>query len=390
MVDIIAFVADFLVSFFIILLLLVFFYGQNWQGWYASKQIKKAVNDLGVWRDYGIELIKTSIDPFRSESITNREIEIFIREMLDFFVLTPSTLEPQVYRKLHFLMSKREERYNQLIKRFLPNIDGISLIKISSLLNTTTELDSLCKNVRHNLIIGEKTKSYLFLLQTAAEITQTMLTAKAYVQALDSFMGNSPIGDSIGPLTVKTFVEDTNSINLTKLNELKQELTFHDIFFEEVNFKLRNCICGRPIGPESRVGKPGNALESLINQLDSENRKISLIITIDAFLRLEGEKSGTVAQGLGVAVGSGANKVTNIDKFQIETIALKHKPSIPLEAIVCRESIVEAVQPMTEEISIAVPKIIRLLKQIIRSQTNQQDNIIILGIGNAIGIPLKD
>lgn len=388
MVDVLASIADFLISFFVILLLLVFFYGQNWQGWYASKQIKKAVNDLSIWRDYGIELIKKSIDPFRSESVTNREIEVFIREMLDFFVLSPSTIEPQVYQKLHFLMSKREERFHQLIKKFLPHIDDLSLTKITSLLNATTELDSLCKNVRHNLIVGEKTKSYLFLLQTASEISQTMLTAKAYVRALDSFMGTSPIGDSIGPLAVKNFIQDSNGKGFASGDEQDHVYRFNDIFFQEIKFKSRNCICGRPIGPESRVGKPGDALESLLNKLSANNRKVSLIITIDAFLRLEGEKSGTVAQGLGVAVGSG--KSTNIDKFQIETIALKQQPSIPLEAIVCRESIVEAVQPMTEEILVAVPKIIRLLKQIIRSQTEPYDNIIVLGIGNAIGIPLRD
>ncbi|WP_371805776.1 DUF1512 family protein [Candidatus Lokiarchaeum ossiferum] len=388
MVDILGSIADFLISFFVILLLLVFFYGQNWQGWYASKQIKRAVNDLAVWRDYGIELIKKSIDPYRSESITNREIEVFIREMLDFFVLSPSTIEPHIYQKMHFLMSRREERFHQLIKKFLPNIDDLSLTKITSLLNTTIELDSLCKNVRHNLIVGEKTKSYLFLLQTASEISQTMLTAKAYVRALDSFMGTSPIGDSIGPLAVKNFVLDNITKKYPSGDELEQDFKFNDIIFEEIMFKSRNCICGRPIGPESRVGKPGDALESLLNKLNSENRQIALIITIDAFLRLEGEKSGTVAQGLGVAIGAGKN--TNIDKFQIESIALKQNPSIPLEAIVCRESIVEAVQPMTEEILGAVPKIVRLLKQIIRSQTEPQDNIIILGIGNAIGISLRD
>jgi len=91
---------EFLTTFFIILLLLVFFYGQNWQGWYAGRQIKKSLKRLNKWKKHGINLIQNIIEPISSEGITPREITEFINKMLDFFVVPPSQLDPPIYEKI--------------------------------------------------------------------------------------------------------------------------------------------------------------------------------------------------------------------------------------------------------------------------------------------------
>ena len=366
---------DYLVLIFFILMLMVFFYGQNWQGWYAGRQLTNSLRLLGIWRDYGISIVHQELTTLVSPTLTNSDIKQFIQKMLEFFVISPSPIDPPLYNKIHFLSAEREKRYRNLIENFISIKSKEKIATITSLLQATTEIDILYKKVNHNLLVGKQTKSYWFLLQSAAEITQIMLNAHAYRAALDSFLLKRPIGDSIGPMVVADFTHSyQENANVTSLD--------HGYCQSIVNYRERECICLRAKGPECVVGNPGDALEKIL----STNPDVKIIITIDAMSKLKGEKTGTVAQGLGVAAGGG-NSENSIEKYKIENLAYNHNPIIPVEAIICREALEEAVLPMNEEISESVPKIIRILKEIIRNQTSIHDKVIIIGIGNAIGIP---
>ncbi len=382
MASILGSINDFLTIFFIVILLLVFFYGQNFQGWLAGRQLKNALKKLEKAKNYGIDLIKAAIQPHRSELVNDQDLRQFIIKMLEFFVIEPSNIDPPIFTKIHFLEARKEIRFNELIQQFLPDINELTLSRIAVLFSTTTEINHIFRKVRHNLIVGEKTKSYWYLLQSASEITQTMLTAQAYQTALTSFTKDYPIGDSIGPLVIHRFVRDQMGDNAHEC-ESNQVLGF--IYSQEVGYIDRKCVCLRAKGPEIHVGRPGLAVGEVLKNNPNVSQ-IRLIITIDAISRLEGEIPGTIAQGLGVALGSQKGK--NIDKYQIEEMALNHHPPIPLEAIVCRASFEEAVSPMIDPIKNAVPKIVRRLKQIIRTQTQKGDIVLIVGIGNSIGVPL--
>jgi hypothetical protein len=367
-----------------IIILITVFYGTNFQGWYAGRQIFNSLQELEGWRNYGIRLIKKTIEPLRPSTITDRDIDEFIGSILSFFVVAPSELDHPVFDRLHYIMARREKRYHQMVRYFLPNIDEPSVMRITSLIQATTELDHHFKNVKHNLIIGKKTKSYWYLLQTAADITKTMVDARAFRSALDSLIGSDPIGDSVGPMTIETFIKEAKKEKDEPLNTIFDEDS--NFALTTVNYYERKCFCLRAIGPSSSIGQPGYAIEKLIEgkfgNLGTE--KYNIIITIDSIRRLEGEKSGSVAIGLGAAIGGGAN--TQIDKFMIESIAIKQNPIIPIEAIVCRQSLEEAVLPMNYAIKSSVPKIIRFLKEIIRLLSKKGNNLIIIGIGNALGI----
>jgi hypothetical protein len=304
--------------------------------------------------------------------------------MLEFFVIAPTPLDPPIFTKLHFLNSRKESRFQELIKDFLPNIDEIKLSTVTSLLQATTEIEQIYRNVKHNLIIGKKTKSSWVLMQTSADIIKTMMNAKAYSVALDSFLIGKPIGDSIGPLAIKEFI--TAIHEHMKPLHLEHKVIHEPIYATNCQYEERTCICLRAKGPASAVGNPGTALQILIEQLKVEQKSPQIIITIDAMQRLEGEKSGNIAIGLGAAIGGGS---TQIDKYHIEQLAMNHCPPIPIEAIICKQSLEDAVAPMSEDIYRSVPKIIRYLKRIIRSQTKIGDTIIILGIGNALGVPIQ-
>src|SRR5260370_13661596 len=71
-----------------------------------------------------------------------------------------------------------------------------------------------------------------------------------------------------------------------------------DTIVYETGLDGRNLLLVRAKGPGGSVGKPGLAVEKLIEQ-----NSPSLVVTVDAALKFEGEPSGEVAEGVGAAIG---------------------------------------------------------------------------------------
>ncbi len=74
------------------ILLIIFVYGQIFQGWQAGRQIVRGRNVLRRWKQRGVKLIHSLIEPISPETITPQDINAFIEEMLNFFVITPANL----------------------------------------------------------------------------------------------------------------------------------------------------------------------------------------------------------------------------------------------------------------------------------------------------------
>ncbi|UCG45517.1 MAG: DUF1512 family protein, partial [Candidatus Bathyarchaeota archaeon] len=129
-------------------------------------------------------------------------------------------------------------------------------------------------------------------------------------------------------------------------------------------------------GPGGNVGKPGDAMKQIIEE---NNGKISTIIAVDAAQKLEGEKPGEVAEGVGVAIGG-----PGVEQYKVEEAILKHK--IPINAVVIKEDIGDAVSPMRKEVFEAAEVAIDRIKRLILERTKKGESLIIAGIGNTIGI----
>ena len=104
-----------------------------------------------------------------------------------------------------------------------------------------------------------------------------------------------------------------------------------------------------------------------------------MVIMIDAALRYEGEKSGEVSEGIGAAIGG-----LGVERYKIEEIVRNYK--IPVYAVIVKESIREAITPMTKEIIDSYSEVLKRIKSLIQLRTKKGDNIIIAGIGNTIGV----
>ena len=73
-----------------------------------------------------------------------------------------------------------------------------------------------------------------------------------------------------------------------------------------------------------------------------------------------------------------------MDQFKVEEELVKYK--IPINAIVIKEDLGDAISPMRKEVFDAVDPTIERVKRVIKERTKEGDTVIVAGIGNSIGI----
>jgi hypothetical protein len=90
-----------------------------------------------------------------------------------------------------------------------------------------------------------------------------------------------------------------------------------DCVVASVPLEGRTALIMKAEGPGGNVGKPGDAIETVIEENEG---KIAMLIMIDAGLKLEGELVGEVSEGIGSAIGG-----PGVDAFKIEEKLVKYK-----------------------------------------------------------------
>jgi hypothetical protein len=192
-----------------------------------------------------------------------------------------------------------------------------------------------------------------------------MKEAEAYASALKAFAYGQPIGDGAGALVAGRLMHGYETRKVPK-----------DCVVATLPLEGRTAYVIKAEGPGGNVGKPGDAIKQVI---DENEGKIATIVMIDAAAKLEGEEVGEVAEGVGAAIGG-----PGVDQFKIEESILKYH--IPINAVIVKEDIGDAVSPLRKEIFDSIDKAIERVKQVILERTKEGDKVIIAGIGNTIGI----
>src|SRR5438552_17971850 len=73
-----------------------------------------------------------------------------------------------------------------------------------------------------------------------------------------------------------------------------------DVVVAETMMEDRRVIALKAEGPGGNVGKPGDAIKTIIEE---NVGKVSMVVMVDAAGKLEGETSGEVSEGLEAAMG---------------------------------------------------------------------------------------
>lgn len=313
-----------------------------------------------------LELLSLESKKFIYKEITKKPKKIVkdaIDRFFEFFVIGPVSLDPfGIVKKLDHLVRNEKERFTYFVNQTAPKFDEEKKACIQMGLAGGIELHMIAKIVRHYVELVRKTKSYQLAFIIDMQLPLIERIAKAIFEGTKALTKGNPIGDGAAPLII------ANLMGKEKTKEIEE-----DILLAKTKIKNREIFLLKAKGPGGRIGYPGKAVEKIV-----KTNRITRIITIDAAAKLEGEKTGSVAEGVGVAMGG-----VGTERSYIEDIAVKQ--NMPLDSIIIKMSAEEAIQPMRKVIKDAFPKV---QEAIFRSleHTKPKDKVIIAGIGNTSGI----
>lgn len=359
---------------FFALIIMSMFYGTKIQAWRASKEIETGLSKLKEWNDECKQILLTNFKKFADKKETDKDLMLKLEDFLTFVAITPISLDPYgIIPKIDHIIDVRDDRYKEEVKMLAPNVEpgSADAQNLENVLEAAMAVDFVYRLVKHYLILGKKSKSYILLVQISMQMSLILAMAKSYYHATKAFSEGSPIGDALGPMVVGNLIR-----NITESDDVEAIEIAKDTIVQEVNFEERTVYVVRAKGPGGTVGKPGTAIKKLIQE---HGDSISRIIMIDAGLKLSGDKTGSVVIGVGAAIGG-----IGVEKFYIEESSTNK--AIPIDALICRESLEDAITTMKRPITQSVPKIVEKIKMGIRKRTEKGAKVIVAGIGNTIGI----
>ncbi|MGO8807369.1 MAG: DUF1512 family protein [Candidatus Bathyarchaeia archaeon] len=345
--------------FFIVLI----FYGQRIQMYVMIREVENSLHKLKYIKEEGR---KVTIEAIKEIGKPTEDPSARVDRFLEYFTIGPQGMDPAgVVYKLDHILDVRDERMKDEVKLMAPLSDEVQVNNLENTLEAAMALNFIYKVVRHYYIQGKKTLSLYVIMQLQMILPMVMKEAEAYASALKAFAYGQPIGDGAGPLIAAKLMRGYETRKVPK-----------DCVVATVPFAGRTALVLKAEGPGGNVGKPGDAVETVIEENEG---KIAMLLMIDAGLKLEGEDVGEVAEGIGAAIGG-----PGVDQYKIEEKLTKYK--IPNYAIIIKEDIGDAVSPMRKEINDAVDKAIERIRAVVLERTKEGDKIIIVGVGNSIGV----
>nr|MDO8098316.1 DUF1512 domain-containing protein [Candidatus Njordarchaeota archaeon] len=355
----------------IVMFFVVMFYGNALQVWRWTKQIEAALFKLNRMSEESREILTKTIKDLGKPA---EDPSKAVASMLEFVTIEPVSLDPAgVIQRLDHVLDVRKSRYEDAVARMAPKAGKDEASNLEGTIEAASAVYFIFKVVRHYYILGKKTKNMYVVLQVSMQLHEIMRIAKAYFEALKAFSLGKPIGDGLGPLVTARML-DVSIKNGVK--PIIQEDVAKEVTVMEVELDGRKVLLIRAKGPGSRVGKPGEAIERIVEEHKGD---ISRIIMVDAAGKLEGETTGDIVEGVGAAIGD-----PGPEKYKIEEVAVKYK--IPVDAILVKEAIEEAVMPMKKEITDAADKVSERVREIIKERTEPGSTVIVAGIGNTVGV----
>ena len=339
------------------------FYGQRFQLYVMLREIEGSLRRLKYIKDDGR---KAAISTIKELGKPKEDPTARVDQFLEYIAIPPMSMDPSgIVWKLEHILDVRETRFEDDVKLMAPEADETQIRNLENALEASLVLNYFYKVIRHFYILGKKTRSLYVIMQVQMVLPLVMREAEAFSSALKAFTYGQPIGDGAGALVAAKLMQGHQKRKIAK-----------DIVMATVPFEGRKAYVLKAEGPGGNVGKPGEAIKQI---LEENGGKIATIVVIDAAQKLEGENPGDVAEGVGVAIGG-----PGVEQFKAEETILKYK--IPINAVVIKEDVRDAVSPLRKEIFDAVNTAIDRIKRLVLERTKEGDALIIAGIGNTIGI----
>jgi hypothetical protein len=348
---------------FYVIFVVFIFYGQRIQMYVMLREVEGSLYKLKYIKEEGR---KITVETIKEIGKPQTDPTVRVDRFLDYFTIGPQSLDPAgVVWKLEHILDVRDTRFKDEVKSMAPSADETQTNNLENTLEAAMALNFIYKVIRHFYLLGKKTLSLYVIMQIQMILPLVMREAEAYASALKAFAYGQPIGDGAGALVAAKLMHGHEARKIAK-----------DCIVATVPFEGRTAFVIKAEGPGGNVGKPGDAVKAVIEENEGN---IASVIMIDAALKLEGEELGEVAEGVGAAIGG-----PGVDQYKIEESLVKYH--IPVNAVIIKEDIGDAVSPMRKEVFDSIDKVIERIKQVVLDRTKEGDKVIIAGVGNSIGI----
>jgi hypothetical protein len=344
-------------------------YAQKLQSRVIMGEISKSLAKLKTMRENArkeaIDYVKNAIK-IASSSSSLRDPAVGVDRFLEYFTILPVDLDPNgLVHKLDHIMRTRDDRVRAEIKKLCIGAGDKEISKIENILEAATALNLIYKVVRHYYLMGKRTTSMFILVQLQMVMPLLLEEAEALQKAISAFKRGQPIGDGIGPMVVGKMMFGK-----------EKKFAARETIYSEDEYKGRKIYLLKAEGPAGTVGRPGEAITRLVGDMGI---KIDTVIMIDAALKLEGEKTGDVAEGIGAAIGG-----IGVEKYQVEEVAARF--NIPIYAVIVKQSVQDAITIMRKEIADAFEKVTNTVYSVIEDRTSEGQSVMVIGVGNTIGV----
>ena len=289
-----------------------------------------------------------------------KELKNAINDFTDFFVVEPSAIDPYgLVRKIDQVIRQMESRFEDFVNEVARGKSGKEKQEINYTLRALIGLRQISKMVRHFVEMAKKFKNLQIAMILQMQLPIIEKIAESEMRGAEAFVNSMPVGDSIGPLVAASYMS-------------RPKEAAEDIVMDTVNIEGRKCFVMKATGPEPHLGREDEAIGKIMKK-----HNVARVVTIDAGQKMEGEKSGSVAEGVGFAMGGIGQREL------IENVLLPKK--IPVDSVVIKVGMEEAIMPMKKEIFNSLDKARSLVEKAARRARKGQ-TVIVIGVGNSTGV----
>ncbi|MEM7813683.1 MAG: DUF1512 family protein [Candidatus Aenigmatarchaeota archaeon] len=308
-----------------------------------------------------IEAMSERANAMAARKVGERSAKKTIDQFTEFFVIEPSALDPfGLVKKVDQIIRQTESRFDDFVRTIGGKLPQKAQQELNYGLRAAISLRQIAKAVRHFVEMSKKYKNLQIAMVVQMQLPLIEKLAEGELKGTQAFLNGWAVGDSIGPLVAAELTERMKPIA-------------EDVVAGRAMIDGRRCFVLKATGPAPHLGRIDEAIEKIMSRHD-----IARIITIDAAQKLEGEPTGSVAEGVGFAMGGVSQREI------IENVLLPKKK--PIDSVVIKIGTEDAIAPMKKEIVDSVPKALEMVRAAVR-RARRGANVLIIGVGNSCGIP---
>jgi len=350
-----------ILSFLLFIVLIIF--GPKLLMWQVNRRLRDTLIDLENYHNEAEKLFLKQLKP-------NKALKNKYESLKDFKVSPPTNIDPAgAVQRLEHVLDNSENKFDRFITQYTQTENNSEKhADLQMGFKGVVGTYQVYKVMRHFKQLISKTGNFQLIGVTQMMIPIYKEIAESQKEATRAFIDGAPIGDSIGPLVAARHIQ-TEESEEKEVEEIAEKI----IHSEETINENQTLHVIKPTGPGARLGKYGDALETL-----SEENEIDVVITVDAAAKFEGETTGAVAEGVGVMMGG-----PGVEKTKIEETAAEH--DIPLEGVIIKQTAPEASKPMKKEIYHAHEEAEQKVEEI-ASEFPDNSEIVLIGVGNTVGV----